>query len=220
MVKKIIVLDLEFCMISKEYKKQFHHLKNEIIEIGAIMLDESMNILDTYQKYVKPKYSEVSKRITKLTGITNEMLADKEDFETCIKDFIFWLGENLNETEICSWSMTDLEQIKYEIKEKNIAVENLDVFFEGWRDVQKEFSEGLCFDGIVSLEGAMHAVDENFTGKAHDALADAQNTAKLVMLMKNKKMFDKKTKTLRSLFEKKDTGYTLGAELFKDFMSS
>ena len=218
-MKKIIVLDLEFCMISNGNKKRFKQLRNEIIEIGAVMLDEEMNTLDTYQKYVKPQYSEVSKKITNLTGITNEMLRDKEDFEPCIKDFIVWLGEDLNEVEICSWSMTDLEQIKCEIEEKNIELDHLDDFFDGWREIQKEFSKGLCFDGIVSLEGAMHAVDENFAGKAHDALADAQNTAKLVMLMKDKKMFEKRTKTLRSLFEKKDTGYALGADLFKDFLN-
>ena len=206
-------------MISKENRKLFRHLKNEMIEIGAIMLDEKMDTIDTYQKYVKPRYSEVSKKITKLTGITNDMLEDKEDFETCIKDFSSWLGEDLSRVEICSWSMTDLEQIKYEMKEKHIEIENFDEIFENWRDVQKEFSKRLCFDGIVSLEVAMHAVDENFSGKAHDALADAQNTAKLVMLMEDKKIFDKKTKSLRSLFEEKDSGYALGTDIFREFMN-
>lgn len=219
-MKKIVVLDLEFCQIAKKNKSRFTNLYNEIIEIGAVMLDERMNVIDCYQQYVKPQYGVVSERITKLTGISNDMLEDKKDFESCLEEFLNWMGSDTQDVEICSWSLSDLSQMRSETYEKGIKRPEVNRLFEHWRDTQEEFSRGLCFQGIVSLSTAMSAIDMDFSGKVHSALADAYNTAELVKLMADAELFKRRTRAIRSLFEaKEDEGNTLGA-MFTDVFNS
>lgn len=211
-MKKIIVIDLEFCQIPKSMKSCFSNLNHEIIEIGAVMLDENMDIVGQFQEYIKPQYGVLSKRISQLTGITDEMLSASTYFPEALNHFLEWIGNDMKDMEMCSWSMTDYHQLKEEIGEKKLDSKLTDMLWDKWRDTQREFSDGLGYTGIVSLSTAMSAIDSDFSGKAHDALADAENTAKLVELMSDEVMFEKKTGVIASLFKaKENSGDTLGA---------
>ncbi len=76
--KNFVIVDLETTGLSP--------LKNEIIEIGAIKV-ENGQVVDTMDIFVKPK-NPVSYFITNLTGITNEMLKDGYEIEDGMKKFI------------------------------------------------------------------------------------------------------------------------------------
>ena len=74
-----IVLDLEwnqsFDMKSMVKKPVMLHV--EIIQIGAVKLDENYHILDIFKIMVSPKYfSKMRKKLAKLTDIKTE---DKEE---------------------------------------------------------------------------------------------------------------------------------------------
>ena len=62
--KDFVIVDLETTGLSPQ--------KNEIIEIGAIKVKDG-EVVDTMDIFIKPK-TPVSGFITRLTGITNEML--------------------------------------------------------------------------------------------------------------------------------------------------
>ena len=62
-----VVFDIETTGLS--------HLKNNITEIGAVRV-ESGKIVDVFNELVNPE-QEISQEITEITGITNEMVADK-----------------------------------------------------------------------------------------------------------------------------------------------
>ena len=66
-----------------------HH--NEIIEIGATKI-EAGEITSSYQTFVNPN-GEVPARITELTGITNEMVADAPSLQEAIEEFLSFVGE-------------------------------------------------------------------------------------------------------------------------------
>ncbi len=57
----------------------------EIIELGAVKIEKG-HIKERFSSYVKPK-SEIPEEITKLTGITNEMVAHAPRIEDVITDF-------------------------------------------------------------------------------------------------------------------------------------
>lgn len=52
-------------------------LRNEIIEIGAVRMDDAFHPLDRFRIFVRPQYNGVIERkIYKLTGISNGAVSD------------------------------------------------------------------------------------------------------------------------------------------------
>ena len=101
---KIVILDLEW---NTAYSRKEQRFVNEIIEFGAVKLNDRLKVVDDFQMFVK---SRLSKRlrgaVKKLTNISNEQLQQNgRDFETVIKLFTKWAGKN---TIILTWSNTDL----------------------------------------------------------------------------------------------------------------
>ena len=68
--------------VSREFKEIRRALNDEVIEIGAVKLDENFQQIGEFQCYVKPEYGEIKQHITRLTGITQEMVADKDTFSS------------------------------------------------------------------------------------------------------------------------------------------
>ena len=50
--KTYVILDLEW---NGTYSRRIKGFINEIIEFGAVKVDESLNILDTYEALVRPQ---------------------------------------------------------------------------------------------------------------------------------------------------------------------
>ena len=67
-----IVLDLEW---NSAYHKKQGRFVNEIIQIGAVKLDNDFNVIDTFLVYIKSEIvKQLNKRVIELTGITNEQI--------------------------------------------------------------------------------------------------------------------------------------------------
>ena len=58
MYKNHIIVDFEMNPVSKKNKKIRQLLRNEIIEIGAVMLNEKYEVTDKFVCYVCPQYNE------------------------------------------------------------------------------------------------------------------------------------------------------------------
>ena len=97
---KYVIFDLEWNN-AFDYKEQKG--LNEIIEIGAVKLDEDLNIADTYTQLIKPKLSKkLSKRFVDLTSITKEEISEMGiPFERAMLAFSQWVGNE--ETVFMSW---------------------------------------------------------------------------------------------------------------------
>ena len=68
-------------------------LENEIIEIGAIKVEDG-KIKDTFNHLIKPSHP-INSFITDLTGITNEMVENKESIEEVLDKFIKFIGNDI-----------------------------------------------------------------------------------------------------------------------------
>ena len=111
---KYIFLDLEMNPVKREFKEVRKCCSREIIEIGAVMLDEKLNIVSEFREYVKPAYNaEVVRRVRNLTGITTEMLEDAAPFCQVFDRFVRWCGNE--EYQIYSWSDNDIYQMMDEL---------------------------------------------------------------------------------------------------------
>jgi inhibitor of KinA sporulation pathway (predicted exonuclease) len=186
---KYIFLDLEMNPVNREFKEVRKCCSREIIEIGAVMLDEKLNIVSEFREYVKPAYNaEVVRRVRNLTGITTEMLEDAAPFCQVFGRFVRWCGNE--EYQIYSWSDNDIYQMMDELQLKYLQDRpEISYMLNHWQDFQEEFSHLLCLGSIVSLSRAVDMAGLDFAGKAHGALPDAVNTAKLYKASRDSEQF-------------------------------
>lgn len=195
-----IFIDLEMNPIDMQYEQERSICNYEVIEIGAVMLDDSNCEISQFMTYIKPVYNScVEERITRLTGITTEMIYMQDDYESAIRRFFDWCGDYEDIEGIYAWSDHDYRQIVNEMKLKGIEVTpHIQSLLNLWNDFQKIFSGLVGLNRPMGLEKAIEAVGREFEGKAHDALTDAVNTAGLYVASKD----DKETKRMIELLEK------------------
>lgn len=198
---KHVVVDLEMNPVSREFREVRRKLNEEVIEIGAVRLDENFQQEAEFQCYVKPEYGPIKKHITSLTGITQAMVADKKTYAACFQDFVDWVGEE--ETKIYSWSMSDIKQLRSECRYK---LPDFDIGWLNarWVDLQREFDDRLGLHNSLALKHALGAMDHKFEGTQHTALADAINTSAILTLMQDDAKFKETMKPVLEILQPKD----------------
>ena len=210
-----IVIDLEMNPVGKAFKDVRKFLNDEVIEIGAVKLDENYRQIEEFQCYVRPEYGTITKHITRLTGITDEKVADRPTFVEQFKKFMEWTGTP--DMTIYSWSNSDINQLKSECsyKFRDFDIAGLE---SKWRDLQKEFDDRIGLSGSLALKHAVGAMNRNFEGTQHTALADAANTAAILALMQNDEEFFKVMQPVIDLLKPQKLSQSIG-DLFPELMN-
>lgn len=85
MIRNYIAFDLETTGLSVE--------ENQIIEIGALKIREG-KVVERFMEFAKPD-EPISARITCITGITNEMVANARNTGEIIRDFVAFCGDDI-----------------------------------------------------------------------------------------------------------------------------
>lgn len=176
-----IILDLEMNEIDHSHKTEFRICSKEIIQIGAVLLDDTYQILDTFSIYCKPQYNTgISYKYQQLTGISTYTVKDAPCFKVALNQFFTWILSNTNDVELYSWSDNDYNQILDEAQLKNYRFSDQELqLLEQWYDLQEEYDEITQRHYRCSLVEALISSGISFEGKQHDALYDSINTAKL-----------------------------------------
>ena len=170
-----IILDLEwnqpFSM--KMMVKEPIMLRGEIIQIGAVKLDENYHLIDTFKIMVTPKYYRtMHKKVSKLTNIKTEDLQYGFPFKTAFKHFSKWCGDDF---AFLTWGPDDIQILR----------ENMNIHKADAEWIPYTYNLQIIFDNQltktnhqISLRHALEYVGEPAL-EAHDALNDARNTARL-----------------------------------------
>lgn len=175
-----IVLDLEWnqCPLGKEHENPA--LPMEIIEIGAVRLNDNLEETGRFHKVIKPQvYKDLHFHIKQVVHLTKEELQRGTPFKVAMKEFLDWCGE---EYQYCTWGNMDLLELQRNMKFYGMD----DVYTEPIRffDVQKMFS--LQYeDGELrrTLSFAVEFLKLQEKLQFHSALNDAIYTAKVVQTM-------------------------------------
>ena len=70
-------------------------LRNEVIEIGAVRMDDTFHPLDRFRIFVRPQYNGVIERkIYKLTGISNGAVSDAVSLPEALDALEAWCGSD------------------------------------------------------------------------------------------------------------------------------
>lgn len=175
-----MVIDLEMCRIGNEYRrKEFPH-RHEIIQIGAVMLDEEGQLIDEISIFVHPVYGRVDRFIQDLTGIHEKMLTNAPLIRDALSQLLAWAGDDCK--KVYAWSSSDRAQLMHEIQCKNIDLPGLKEFMDidHWVDYQRVFSTRFQFSWSLNLQQALDMTDTDTEGHVHNGLDDARNTARLI----------------------------------------
>lgn len=209
---KYIVVDLEMNPLGKEFRKEWEVCRNEIIEIGAVVLDGQYNEIGHFMTLVKPQMNAViEKRIERLTGITTKQIEAAPCFAEAAEMFFNWCWSIQDDIEIFQWSSSDYEQFMGEVllKGYDLTARQLELL-SGWNDFQKEYGEKLGLDNQISLKNALMYAGLDFDGKEHDALYDARNTANLVMTVRTPELCKKALEAVIEALTPKSIGSSMG----------
>ena len=186
----------------------------ETIEIGAVMLDDNLQEISSFRTYVKPQYNDrIIPKISRLTGITDEMVMNAPKFNEAFKMFTNWCMGTGDDITIYAWSDSDYIQISKEIELKSYEMSESEkhMVFNQWNDFQNEFDCHLGFERQVSLKMALDMAGIDFSGREHDALDDARNTAELLQIFSDEKLFNKTLKKIEECMKPSSLENTLGS---------
>lgn len=108
---EFVILDLEW---NGTYSRRLKGFINEIIEFGAVKVDESLNIIDTFEALVRPQVGKkISGKIKMLTSITNEDLQNGLHFMQVTSRFKKWMDGAVLMTWGTSDILTLIENCRY-----------------------------------------------------------------------------------------------------------
>ena len=212
---KHIFIDFEMHPVAREFKAERAVCGREIIEFGAVMLDEKFSEISAFKRFVKPKYVNcVYAKIAELTGITYSMLVGADTFSRVLNDFVEWCYSFDEDITVYAWSNSDLVQLRQEMELKGIVVnEKIQRVLDNWVDFQKDYCEIVQSDKLLSLERALSSTGEYFVGDMHDALYDARNTAALFVATRDREEFLKQIKPIEEVLDntnKESVAFSLG----------
>ena len=210
-MEQYLVIDLEFCRTDKYYAKlNKYYVPHEIIQIGAVILNEDNQVVDEFKTYVHPLYGMPDDKVTELTGIGEEDLKDAPSLIKALADMAAWMGDR--KLIAASWSDTDYVQLSEEMSQKKIRNPKIEALFDDWVDLQKAYTRMEGLHQAISLEKAMAASSVEVEGKLHDGAVDAFNTAKLISSIRQQ---EEKEISLQPIAEhagyEEDMGFTLGS---------
>lgn len=175
--RELVVFDLEWNIGYQPYTFNYHGveqvLRGEIIEIGAVKIDEDANVLDTFSIHLRPRiFRKLQHHIAKVTGLTQADLDRGEPIVQGLRRFMKWCGPD---AEFAEWGMDDVPVLK-----QNLFLCNLDESRPTvWYDLQQVFlreyprgeGEGMTLESVVTRLGL--PMERPF----HDALSDTLYTA-------------------------------------------
>lgn len=178
-----VVFDLEYNNMQgllddiKEYvpasqKADRYLYPNEIIQIGAVKLDENFNITEEFNRYVKNYfYKCLNPVISEMTGIKTEDIESGVSYREAFDDFVKFCENEI----IMSWGTSDVFELirnchMHKMKVTIVGKKYLDLQdFVGKRDFENRTPS---LKAVLTEYGV-----ENDDNKLHDGLYDSICTA-------------------------------------------
>lgn len=183
-----IVMDLEWNQPADSQENTNKELPSEIIEIGAVKLNEKREVQSTFSQIIKPSvYREINYITKKLVHIDTEELNNGRDFVPVMEEFLKWCGQDYM---FCTWGTLDLSELQ-----RNMSYYHMEQLSNKpfpYYDIQKLFS--ICYEDSKSRRALEYAVDYLQIEKNdifHRAQIDAYYTAMIFQKINNPDVMQK-----------------------------
>lgn len=212
---KYVIIDLEMCKVPNQMKNEKYQWPQETIQIGAVLLSESLEVEDSFNTYVSPQYGHIDTFIKTLTGISPKDVKNAPVMKEALQSFTDWFPDD---AIAVSWSNSDKSQILHEVEAKNIVIEGLGDILDRWMDCQKIFGEKMHSKRRYKLSEALVAADIKYEEGVHNGLVDAYNTALLFAKMEKEPELNLNSYYRNAIMDESQSshGYSIGS-LFQNF---
>ena len=185
-----IVIDLEFnqCYNFKDGNITVNEPRCpfEIIQIGAVKLNENFEIIDKANFLIKPKiYNRMHPIVENMTGIKMQNLMNEKAFPEVFEDFVDFLGKG--KLVFCVWGSGDLKALfkninYYRLNHKLVSKKYLNVQILAAKYLKRP--AGVA----IGLKNAITELSLDSELPFHNALNDAIYTAKIFEIVRIKNM--------------------------------
>ena len=172
---KFIAIDLETTDIDPE--------KGSICQIGAVYVDKELNIVKTFNEYVKPLDDHRNKKAMQVNKIEEKTLEEKGlNLHQALGAFEFFCGDA---RQLAAWGAHfDLPFLKKQYEKINRK------YWFSYRhfDIKSAAIWEMARRGTPMVSGVARFCKANgleFEGTAHDALSDIENSVKLLQYFRD-----------------------------------
>lgn len=175
-----IVLDLEWNQSTQGKDGSMDRLPFEIIEIGAVKLNESLQIISEFHRLIRPRvYRQMHYKISEVTHMSmQELDTQGEDFVKAMEEFLSWCGEDYR---FCTWGCMDLTELQ-----RNIVYHGMELPFQTpllYYDLQKIYGLIKGDKQKESLDAVVEELGLLQERPFHRALDDAYYTGLVMGVM-------------------------------------
>lgn len=178
-----IIFDLEWNQSPGGKRFENRRLPFEIIEIGAVKMNDKKNIIDSFHRLIKPQvYKWIHDSIHEVIHVDYKDLMDGISFQQAVKEFLEWCGE---EWVFFTWGNQDVMELQRNMKYYDILQ-----WLSGpiiYYDVQKLFS--IQFEDRKTRRALEYVIDYFHIEKImkfHRAIADAYYAAEILKRLEDK----------------------------------
>lgn len=180
----------------------------EIIQIGAVKLDEQFNTIDTFNRFVKPSiYANINPYVTKMTNITAEMLLNEKSFPEVYRDFTDFAKSS--DAVFCIWGMSDIRELFKNIEYHRLPNELSSMYINIQSLASLHFN--LPQHRPMGLHEAVELLKIPATLQFHNAYCDAYYTAEIFKKIYNAsvlpKLYDPAFKQVRTRHRKREIDF-------------
>lgn len=172
---EFIVFDLE--ATCWETPQQAANKTQEIIEIGAVKVDEDGEIIGQFSEFIRPVvHTQLTDFCQKLTSISQVDVNKARTFTEVVADFKEWIGvEDGNEYLFASWGFFDQRALS-----KNCVLHKLaDAWTLPHISLKHQYPRVKGLYRTLGLKSAVEKEGFEFEGTHHRAISDALNLTKI-----------------------------------------
>lgn len=167
-----LVIDLE---ATCDEQHRIPRAETEIIEIGAVLVDEALVPLETWQTFVRPVIHPVlTPFCIKLTSIQQEQVHHAPTFSEAIAALAAWLGART--PLFSSWGDYDRAQLAREAARHGVVLP----LGERHLNIKEAFKQRVGDGKPRGVGQALNYLRLRFEGTAHRGIDDARNIARLL----------------------------------------
>lgn len=183
-----VIMDLEW---NNAYSKKKSGYINEIIEIGAVKINEEFDTVDTFSCIIRSQIGrKLRGSVKRLTNLTNDDISTGVPFSKAFSEFKKWIGTE--KTVIMSWGDGDIRTL---IENYNYFCGIMTVpFLKYYCDLQRYYQKvkkrrADQQAGLLTAAQEIGVDPELYTH--HRALGDSQLTADIFEIIYDEDIFKK-----------------------------
>ena len=148
----------------------------EVIEIGALKLNNYGEILGVFSKFIKPDVNTtLSYFCMELTTITQNDVNRADRFPVVIEQFQDWIDIYSADYVLCSWGKFDKVMLSNDCELHDLDID----WLEPHINLKAQYHNYKSSDKLRGLANSLKKEGMDFEGTHHRAIDDAKNLAKI-----------------------------------------